>query len=331
MKVIAGSYTSMGGPGLALLKWQGSGMHLVGTANGVKEPIWAEKSKKAPVIFVAGAQEDGVHTCVVSFAVSDEGFTLLSRQESEGKECCHLCLDVDEKYLYAANYGDGSVSVFPVGEDGRLQACIQHEVRRTALGPRKDRQEGNHAHQVCFRPGNGALFVCDLGADQVAVYGTGKDGRIREEAVIECAPGSGPRHLVFDGPDAFYLVGELDSSVSRYVHDGLLWRQVQHILALPGGEAAANTAAAIRQDDRHVYVSNRGHDSIAVFGKEMDGTLKQPYFIRTPGSCPRDFQLLGAGFLLAQQQTGTVSCINENGVPVAQMHIPGAVSLLMMD
>lgn len=331
MRIIAGSYTSLGGRGLTLLKWQGNSFDVLDSTDAVKEPIWAEKSKKHPVIFTAGAQADGVHTCVASFAVSDDGFTLLSRQESQGMECCHLCVDEDEKFLYAANYGDGSVSVFPLEEDGKIGACIQQVKRCTALGIRADRQEKNHAHQVCWRPGTGELFVCDLGADQVAVYRVGKDGLITEQAVIACVPGSGPRHLTFDGPDAFYLVGELDNSVSRYVYDGRAWQRKQHISALPGRYDKPSTAAAIRQDGRHLYVSNRGHDSIAVFQKEADGMLKQPYFIHTPGSCPRDFCLLGYGFLLAHQQSGTVTCINENGVPVAQVHLPGAVSLLIMD
>lgn len=331
MRIIAGSYTSLGGPGLVLLKLQGNGLEVLDSTNAVKEAIWAEKSAKIPVVYAAGAQADGVHSCVASFSVSADGFTLLSRQESDGMECCHLCLDEDEKYLYAANYGDGSVSVFPIDENGKIGSCVQQVKRTTALGPRADRQERNHAHQVCFRPGMKELFLCDLGADQVAVYRAEEDGRITEETVIACVPGSGPRHLSFDGPDAFYLVGEMDSSVSRYVYDGQAWQRVQHISALPGGYEKQNTAAAIRQDGRHVYVSNRGHDSIAVFAKDGDGTLKQPYFIHTPGACPRDFQLLGAGFLLAHQQSGTVTCINENGVPAAQVHLPGAVSLLIAD
>lgn len=331
MKIIAGSYTSMGGPGLALLRWQANGFEVLDTTDAVKEAIWAEKSKKGPVLFVAGAREDGVHTCVASFAVSEDGFTLLSRQESDGMECCHLCLDEAEKFLYAANYGDGSVSVFPIEEDGKIGGCMQQMKRNTPLGPRADRQERNHAHQVCFRPGTKELFLCDLGADQVAIFRVGADGTLTEKTVIACMPGSGPRHLSFDGPDAFYLAGELDTSLSRYAYDGQEWQCVQHLSALPAGYEKPNTAAAIRQDGQHVYVSNRGHDSIAVFAKDGEGKLKPPYFIRTPGACPRDFQLLGAGFLLAHQQSGTVTCINESGVPVAQVHLPGAVSLLLMD
>lgn len=332
MKLIAGSYTSLGGPGLALLEIRGDRLQILDANGIVPETIWIEKSKKAPVVYAAGAQADGIHTCVAAYRYSDDKLTLLSRREGPGIECCHLCLDAAENYLYAANYGDGSVNVYPLGSDGQMGPCIQQVERKTALGPRKDRQERNHAHQVLFRPGMKELFVCDLGADQVVVYLAGSDGRLTLSAEIPCMPGSGPRHLSFDGADGFYLVGELDSSVSRFEWDGSQWKCVQHLSALPKGrQAAQNTAAAIRQDENHVYVSNRGEDCIAVFAKQANGWLMAPYFIRTPGTCPRDFLLMGSGFVLAHQQSGTVTCINENGVPTAQLALPGAVSLLTVD
>lgn len=332
MKIVVGSYTSLRGPGLCLVEMMRERLLKIGKTDVLPEAIWAEKSKHRPVIFAAGAQADGRHTRVASFLVQEDGFMLLSSQESDGVECCHLCLDDAEKFLYAANYGDGSISVFPVGTDGRIGPCMQQVKRHTPLGPRADRQEENHAHQVTFRPGSRELFVCDLGADTVAIYCAGDDGWLSPMAEISCVPGSGPRHLSFDGANAFYLVGELDSSLSRYEYDGDTWIRAQHLSALPEtGVAVQNTAAAIRQDAHHVYVSNRGYDSIAVFGKGNNGRLTQPYFIRTPGMCPRDFLLLGSGFLLAHQQSGTVTVINENGVPVAQTAIAGAVSLLPMD
>ena len=290
-----------------------------------------EQSKKTGLIYVSATQEDNCHACAAAYRWQDGQLFLVSRQDDPGIGHCHLCLNEDESFLYTANYSNGSVAVFPLDGEGNILPCIQYFQRQAPLGPNPHRQECPHAHQVSFRPGTKELFLCDLGTDQVAVYEAGGDGRLTLKEEICCVPGSGPRHLSFDGPDAFYLVGELDSSVSRYVHDGEVWRQVQHIPALPCGETVPNTAAAIRQDNRHVYLSNRGYDSIAVFGKNGDGLLKQPYFIRTPGACPRDFRLMGGGFLLAQQQTGTVSYINENGVPVAQVHLPGAVSLLIMD
>ena len=159
-----------------------------------------------------------------------------------------------------------------------------------------------------------------------------EDGKLTLKEELICQPGSGPRHLSFDGENAFYLVGELDGWMSRWDYEEGKWQCVQTLSSLPEGYAGpTNTAAAVRQDEGHVYLSNRGHDSIAVFKKLKNGWLEKPFFIRTPGTFPRDFLLMNGGFLLAQQKSGTVSYMNENGVPLAQVKIPGAVSLLVID
>ena len=67
MKLIAGSYTSLGGPGLALLEIRGDRLQMLDANGIVPETIWVEKSKKAPVVYAAGAQADGIHTCVAAY------------------------------------------------------------------------------------------------------------------------------------------------------------------------------------------------------------------------------------------------------------------------
>lgn len=330
MKILVGSYnTFMNGPGLALMEMQGEQLKMIAAFAELKDPIWAEQSRKSNVVYVAATQQDGVHACVASYRWEGDSLTLLSRQDDPGRGNCHLCLDEEERFLYSANYSDGSVAVFPVTQDGRILPCLQYFEHQGPLGPRADRQERTHAHQVSFRPGKNELFLCDLGTDQVAVYETAPDGTLTLQQEITCKAGTGPRHLCFDGPDAFYLVGELTGWLSRYVFEGGRWQCVQTLSSLPEGyHGPENTAAAIRVDDGHVYVSNRGHDSIAVFPRKADGMVTKPFFIATPGTFPRDFVLMGSGFLLAQQNSGTVAYMNENGVPGATVKVGGAVSVL---
>lgn len=330
MMMAVGSYTTfIKGPGLALVDVTGEKMRLVNVNQDVQDPIWAEQSKNSNVIYVAATQEDKAHACVASFLWEGEQLTLLSRQDDPGFGNCHLCLNEEETFLYSANYSNGTVAVFPVDQEGKILPCIQYFEHQAPLGPQADRQERTHAHQVSFRPGTKELFLCDLGADQVVIYQAGEDGKLTLQKEIACQPGSGPRHLSFDGENAFYLVGELGGWMSRYEWKENEWRCMQTLSSLPDGyDGPVNTAAAVRQDAGHVYVSNRGHDSIAVFAKNADGTLNRPYFIRTPGTFPRDFILHGNGFLLAQQNSGTFAYMNENGVPGAQVSIVGAVSIL---
>ncbi len=332
MKLIVGSYTCMGGPGLALVEMMGEKMQIAAVCDQMKDPIWAEQSRKKPLIYVAATQEDGVHACVASVLLQDHALTIQSVQNDPGLGNCHLCLNEEETFLYSANYSDGTVAVFPLDEAGNIQPCIQYFEHQAPLGPQADRQERTHAHQVSFRPGTKELFLCDLGADQVVIYQAGEDGRLEEKQALACQAGTGPRHLSFDGPDAFYLVGELGGWMSRWECRDGAWQCVQMQSTLPEGyNGPVNTAAAVRQDAHHVYVSNRGHDSIAVFAKEQSGMLGRPFFISTPGSFPRDFVLHGNGFLLAQQNSGNLAYMNENGVPGASVQIAGAVSVLPVE
>lgn len=333
MLIAVGSYnTFMDGPGLAVVKLTGDNMEVVAVDEQLKDPIWAEQSKKTGLLYVSATQENGRNACVGAYRFEDGALTLVSRQDDPGMGNCHLCLNEEETFLYSANYSDGTVAVFPLDQEGRILPCIQFFEHQAPLGPQKDRQERTHAHQVSFRPGTKELFLCDLGADQVVIYLAGEDGKLTLKEELICQPGSGPRHLSFDGENAFYLVGELDGWMSRWEYEAGKWQCSQTLSSLPEGYAGpANTAAAVRQDEGHVYLSNRGHDSIAVFKKLKNGWLEKPFFIRTPGTFPRDFLLMNGGFLLAQQNSGTVTYMNENGVPLAQVKIPGAVSLLVID
>ncbi|MFC9553472.1 lactonase family protein [Rhodococcus sp. NPDC056960] len=64
-----------------------------------------------------------------------------------------------------------------------------------------------------------------------------------------------------------------------------------------GGESTA-AAIVISRDGRFVYVSNRGHDSVAVFGISPVGSLLPPSFTDTAGHQPRFMTLDPAGSAL---------------------------------
>ena len=44
----------------------------------------------------------------------------LSSQPTRGGEPCHLCIDPSDRWLIVANHEHGSVPVFPIDADGRL-------------------------------------------------------------------------------------------------------------------------------------------------------------------------------------------------------------------
>jgi 6-phosphogluconolactonase len=128
-------------------------------------------------------------------------------------------------------------------------------------------------------------------------------------------PGSGPRHLVFHPSAPYvYVNSEMASTVSAFAYDakaGAL-KEFQTLSTLPSGFSGTSSTAEIQVDraGRFLYVSNRGHDSIAMFSiDKANGRLTPVAHVPTGGKTPRYFTLDPTGsFLLAGNQgSSTVS------------------------
>ena len=328
MLFAVGSYTSLGGPGVAVIRAEGTKLAFLCASREVTEPTWVMQAPKHPHILYAACGAEGTKEGIAaSFFFSQDGLTLLSAQPTGGRACCHLAVDEEEKNLYAANYLDGSVSVFPLTEEGKIGPRSQFLRHIAPTGPNPVRQECSHAHQCVFRPGTQELFVCNLGTDQVLIYARQADGTLRPQSSIQAQPGTGPRHLAFDGPCRFYLAGELGGWLSVYQLQEGKWQCLQLLPTVPGGFQGENTAAAIRLDEKRAYVSNRGHDSIALFDRGADGLLTPVGHVAVPGCFPRDFRLWAGGFLLAQQKRGGVAWMDAQGQPGESLALEGAVCL----
>ena len=112
-----------------------------------------------------------------------------------------------------------------------------------------------------------------------------------------------------------YVIGELDSYVTVVRVDrqtGSL-EPIQRVSALPDDWSGVSWAADIHlsPDGRYLYVSNRGHDSIAVFAVDREeGTLTPVQHMATGGKTPRNFSLSpDGGWLLAANQESDTVCV----------------------
>jgi 6-phosphogluconolactonase len=98
-----------------------------------------------------------------------------------------------------------------------------------------------------------------------------------------------------DGVHAF-LVTEMGNTVIalRKINDG--FEAVQTLSTLPDGFTGHSQAAHIVLNvaANRLYVSNRGHNSIAVFDVGQDGALSLKQIVPTLGDWPRFFLLLEA-------------------------------------
>src|SRR5437899_10104889 len=112
-------------------------------------------------------------------------------------------------------------------------------------------------------------------------------------------PGAGPRHLAFHPTlPLVFVANELDSTVATMRFDsarGTLSPQ-STLSTVPAGWTGGGTNYPadihVAASGRTLYVSNRGHNSIAVFSvAEATGGLALEQTVSTEGEWPRDFGL----------------------------------------
>jgi 6-phosphogluconolactonase len=272
---------------------------------------------------------EGSGGAVAAFLIdpSTGDLTFINSQRTKSTGSCHISTDRNNRFLFAANYADGSISVFPLKKDGSI-APLLSLIHHRGSGPDKKRQEKAHTHFVSLTPDEKYLCAVDLGIDKIVMYEFDHvTGKLKSsyDMTVHIKPGSGPRHMTF-GPDGryAYLVNELSSDivVLEYLPDHGKFIQIQNISTLPRMYAGISFCAAIHTsaDGNYVFASNRGHDSIAVFSIEKNsGKLRLVSISPTMGSHPRDFAVDPSGkyIFVANTYSSTVvklAFISDSGI-----------------
>jgi 6-phosphogluconolactonase len=119
-------------------------------------------------------------------------------------------------------------------------------------------------------------------------------------------PGAGPRHIAFHPNGKWaYVINELDSTINALGYDsktGIL-RLMDTLSTLPVDAKEENITGevVIHPNGKFLYGSNRGHDSIAVFGiDQTTGRLNSLGHCPAGGRSPRNFNIDPSGrFLLS--------------------------------
>lgn len=285
-------------------------LRILSSAGGSPNPSFL--TIRGDLLFAAGEGPD--HGALASYRIAGDGvLSLIDRFETGGSGTCHLTVSPDGRYVYAANYSSGSlfgVETDGAGRFGRQTAFIQHQ----GSGPFPERQQGPHAHFVSFLPDGERLLCCDLGIDRVLAYRYHPaDGSLTSDEAMDIAlpAGEGPRHFACT-PNGrhLYIAGELSSNV-LHVRWGQAAEPVEVKRALPAGFEGTNWPAHIElsRDGRFLYLSNRGHDSIAVFPVDPHtGRLGEGRWYPCGGQWPRHFALSHDGryLVVANQNSNDV-------------------------
>ena len=307
MDFYIGSYTRLGGPGVGICHLEGNQLSLQASdflPNATYVILNRAENRLFAVCNETVAGEAG--TSLASYAVEGRKLTRLSRCDGKGIGPCHLCLSPDERFLYAANYHSGTISVFALDERGIIEMLVDHVVHEGhSINPQ--RQAGPHVHQVSFLPGTNLLCAVDLGLDQVILYEQNPEtGLLTKHSATEIVPGMGPRHVVHGENGFTYLTCEMGNHVVALRFNGNGFDVLQYLPTLPEHFTGESATAAIRMtaDGKKVLVSNRGHDSLAVFSVGGDGLLTPAGIYSTGDRNPRDFNLLKGGRVLIAHQEG---------------------------
>ncbi|PWU17131.1 MAG: 6-phosphogluconolactonase [Verrucomicrobia bacterium] len=242
--------------------------------------------------------------------------TLLNRRSSGGKGPCHVAVDQTGQCLLVANYGSGTLAALPIQPDGKLgipSALIQDQ--GSSVNP--ERQEGPHAHFTTVSPDNRFALCCDLGLDKVLVYHLDPAKAMlspNDPPSVSITPGSGPRHIAFHPDGRFVcLINELSSTLTLLSYDpqkGVL-KELQTLSTLPNDPKVPKSASEIHfhPNGRFVYASNRGHDSIAIFGFDAEkGKLTFIEHQESRGKIPRYFGIdpTGQWMLIENQDSNDI-------------------------
>lgn len=210
---------------------------------------------------------------------------------TQGRCGCHLC-ELDGK-IYVANYLSGSIFC----SVGSLKSHY-------GQGVNPYRQEAPHTHCVLPSPDGRYLLVTDLGLDKIYVY----DYKLNDVSVAEVPPGAGPRHLAWLNESYLVCVNELACTVTMMRYKQGIITPVQTISVLETERTDTVTSAAIRVCGSHVFVSNRGSNTISmieVLGERME--LKS--VAACGGLSPRDFAIMDRFLLCANQESSTVTIL----------------------
>jgi 6-phosphogluconolactonase len=269
------------------------------------------------------------------------GLSRLNSLTTGGAGPCYVSVNLTGRFALVANYTSGSSAMFRLNDDGSLDKRTdfrQHEGKSSS----SDRQSGPHAHCAMFNSDgpDEYAYVVDLGLDKVFSYKLDPaKGELvpTQPAFVKLPEGSGPRHIAFNARTGqAYVCCELDSTLvtlrrngangllERYGVNGIGPREDAVLSTLPkdiaNGVRTKNSTAEVRvhPDGGHVLVSNRGHNSLAVFEVNADHTTLSGHITGTADReirTPRNFNIdpTGKWVLIANQGGGTVRVAEWSG------------------
>ncbi|MCL1937504.1 MAG: lactonase family protein [Candidatus Azobacteroides sp.] len=304
--LIVGSYSDGTTAGISVydFEMQTGDFEYVSDVKNILNPSYLVVSPDEKFVYSTNEIEDGA---VSSFTFDKKTGTLslINYQFTEGADPCYININKEATFIVTANYTDGSISVFPLTENGSISPLSQHIAFSS---PEEYALPHPHAHTAIFSPNEKYLFVTDLGRDRIYQFDVA-DGRRKiylnqeKDHTVLLKAGSGPRHLVFHPNGCFlYSINELSGTIAVFAYRDGIQHLVQYVDSDTASRAGQKASADIHltPDGKFLYASNRSEaNELAIFSvNSNDGQLTNIGYQET-GIHPRNFIISPNGkFLL---------------------------------
>ncbi len=251
---------------------------------------------------------------VSAFKVKKDGsLDFLNKLTSNGRGPCHVTINKKGDRVVVSNYGGGTVAIYSTEKDGKLKETDQvfnHNIKG----------QKSHVHSAQFFKND--LFVADLGRNAIYNYNLNNNNKyeLKFNTLVKTTGNPGPRHFKLTKNGKYvYVINEYAGSITSIKKTKNGFTQIDYDSTLRKDFKGKNTCADIHisKDERFIYGSNRGENTIAVFKRNTkDGTIEKIQNISTHGIWPRNFTLdpTGRFLLVANQKSNNISLyrINKN-------------------
>jgi len=347
--IYAGTSSARGSKGIYVLEYDRSEgtmkeLQTVNEGTGPGFLAFSPDKKFLFSIYSKGTLNDG-NGALMSFAIDPfTGFLKkLSEQSVGGKGPAHVSIDPLGRFAYVSNYGDASVTVFPINSDGTLAKSSDY-VKHTGSSINPQRQTRPYPHSSIPSADGKFLYVSDLGTDKIVIYQVMEAGKLKPAEVpyADVVPGSGPRHFKIHKNGKFaYSVDELSNTIVGFKvnkKNGAL-TIIERLSMLPEDFKEVSYASDVHfsPDQKFIYASNRGHESLVIFKvNPKNGRLTLVGHEPTGGKHPRNFMIDDEGkfALVGNMNTDNVVIFDRDAKtgklkPSGKQHtIPGITCLI---
>lgn len=267
-------------------------------ANDIVNPSYLTLSPDKMLLFAVseiGPDVDSVGYIHLYRKDENGNWTFVNKQSTHAFAPCYVSVHPSGKMVAVANYVGGTVALYPITED--LTLAPASSVIRLEGGSDHPRQDGSHPHSTVFSPDGKYMFVPDLGSNKIWSFEVDPATvslNATDPEAVDLAPAAGPRHLIFHPNGQFvYVSDELDNTVTAFrLKNGFELETLASYSTLPKNVDMESYVADIHMtsDGQHLYVSNRGHNTLAHFVvNPADGSLTVKAFHDVQGDFPRNF------------------------------------------